>query len=131
MTYILIWGVVCFAASVSLCLLMVFTDGRSFWFVPAIGLGLPTIGLILALLGLIRGTRPCVRVFVRLLPANHPIFARVEAKPVASGRYRIVSPNPRIGGCFLREVLPDARSTARRLERTSSEEKLDGIEADL
>jgi hypothetical protein len=68
-------------------------DLALWWLVPLLGVGLPTVGLVSALLGLFPRSRPSVQVIVRLLPANGATFVKVEALPLGSGLYRIISAN--------------------------------------
>jgi len=76
-----------------LLITMVVTYQHDFWLVPTLGVGLPTLGLALALLGFIPGTRPPVDIFVRLLPPQSAGFARVKGMRIRGGLFRIVSQN--------------------------------------
>ncbi len=86
----MLWGAGCFTACSVLLLLFVFNGSRTFWLVPVLGLGLPTLALVLVRMGLLPNTRRVV-VLVRLLPAG--TMVRVEAVRTGSGFYRIVSRN--------------------------------------
>jgi hypothetical protein len=94
LTFILLWGGISLFTSVTLLLILVITGRDDYWLVPALGVGLPTIGLALALRGIIPGTRAHVNIFVRLLPPKCGGVACVEAARIRSGLYRIVSQNP-------------------------------------
>ena len=90
---ILIWGGISLFTSMNLLITLVFTNGQSFWLVPVFGVGLPAVGLVLALLGIIPGARPAVPIFVRLIPAKCPSYVRVEAVRIRRGLFRIISHN--------------------------------------
>ena len=73
--------------------LMAYTNGFMYWFVPITAVGLPTVGLLLALLGLLPGTRPAREVFVRVLSPAAFSLQRVQAVRIKSRFYRIITPN--------------------------------------
>jgi hypothetical protein len=95
LTFILAWGALSVNACVAILMILMLGNGLSYWWLaPVLGLGLPTVGLILAFLGLLPGTQPPVHVFVRLLPPGSTTLAETEAVPLRSGGYRIISANP-------------------------------------
>src|SRR5262245_37977662 len=63
------------------------------WLVPVVAVALPTVGLLLAFLGLLPGTRPPTEVFVRLLPRGDSALQRVQAVRIKSRFYRIITRN--------------------------------------
>ena len=91
-TWIAVWGSSCFAMLVGVIFMMVFINGL-YWLVPVVGVGLPTVGLLLAFFGLMPGTRPPTEVFVRLLPPGESALQRVQAVRIKSRFYRIVTRN--------------------------------------
>ena len=92
LTWIAAWGLGCFAMSVVVIYMMVFINGL-YWVVPVVGVGLPTVGLLLAFLGLLPGTRPPTEVFVRMLPSGESALQRVQAVRIKSRFYRIITRN--------------------------------------
>jgi hypothetical protein len=93
LTFIAVWGLSCIVVCMTSVVLMVYMNGLMYWFVPVAAVGLPTIGLLLAFLGLLPGTRPAQGVFVRVLPPGAFSLQRVQAVQIKSRFYRIITPN--------------------------------------
>lgn len=93
LTFIGVWGLSCLILSIGLLLLMVFTNGRGYWFLPLLALGLPSAGLVLASLGLLPGTGRKEKILVRAFTPRGWALQLVEAVRIKSRVYRIISPN--------------------------------------
>ena len=93
LTFIAVWGLGCIAACVGAVSLVVFMNGPMSWLATIIIVGLPTTGLLLALLGLLPGTRPAEEIFVRVLPPGVCSMQRLQAVRIKPGFYRIITPN--------------------------------------